>query len=241
MSFGHQPFFRNAFLSLGHDPLSTDYYRPKRSINRRAFFSFHFDDVMRVNNVRNAWRAHRRDTSPVSSFTDSSLWESKQLEVPESIKSLIRDGVQGTSAVCVLAGSSTWNRRWVRYEMARSVVDEKGLLAVHLNGINHHQSRRPDPYGPNPLDYMAVGWNDRGQYCLYERVLRRTALGGDQWIWQRYSDYTRAVNLPAYLSPPTYGYVIPLSTGAASYCYAQHDGYHNIGSWIDHAARTVGR
>ena len=61
---------------------------------------------------------------------------------PESLKNLIRDGVEHTSAVCVLVGSETWSRRWVRYEIARAVIDDRGLLAVHLNNIEH-QSETP--------------------------------------------------------------------------------------------------
>src|SRR6185437_5106692 len=107
-------------------------------IKRRVFFSFHFDDVMRVNNVRNAWKITHPDGTSNRSFRDSSLWESRKYENPETIKQLIRAGVLNTSAVCVLAGSMTWDRRWVRYEIARAIIDGRGLLTVHLNNINHH-------------------------------------------------------------------------------------------------------
>lgn len=217
-------------------------HNAQQAVRRRAFFPFHFDDVMRVNNVRLAWRAHRRAASPVPTFTDSSLWESKKLHAPESIKSLIRDGVQGTSAVCVLVGSSTWDRRWVRYEIARSVVDKKGLLVVHLNGINHHQSRSPDPYGLNPLDYMAVGKDLHGRYHLFEKECGWNAdLARYEWGWHRYKDYQLPVDLPWYLPDPRPGYVTPLSRGTLSYCYIGDKGYQNIGLWIDAAARAVGR
>ena len=75
-------------------------------IKRKAFFSFHFDDIMRVNVVRNAWKIGHPDTALMRSFYDSSLWESKKLEGPEAVKRLIRDGVGYTSAVCVLVGST---------------------------------------------------------------------------------------------------------------------------------------
>jgi hypothetical protein len=66
-------------------------------------------------------------------FYDGSLWESRKAEGDEAIKTLIREGVQYTSAVCVLVGTETWTRRWVKYEIARSVMDERGLLVVHIN------------------------------------------------------------------------------------------------------------
>jgi hypothetical protein len=41
------------------------------------------------------------------SFLDSSFWESRKLENEEALKRLMREGVQYTSAVCVLAGKET--------------------------------------------------------------------------------------------------------------------------------------
>ena len=95
---------------------------------------------MRVNVVRNAWKIVRPEY-PLGgrTFYDSSLWESRQLEDPETLKRLIREGVGYTSAVCVLVGTETALRRWVRYEIARAVIDKRGLLAVHLNGVRHHK------------------------------------------------------------------------------------------------------
>ena len=83
-----------------------------------------------------------------------------------------------TSAVCVLVGSETWLRRWVRYEIARAVIDELGLLAVHINSIRHHQRLTTDALGPNPLEYMAVGKVQDGALvrcdiiCLRKRSCR---------------------------------------------------------------------
>jgi MTH538 TIR-like domain (DUF1863) len=73
---------------------------------RRTFFSFHYADVMRVNNVRNSGEfktSSQTSGRAVEGFYDGSLWESRKLEGPEAIKNLIRSGVHNTSAVCVLA------------------------------------------------------------------------------------------------------------------------------------------
>lgn len=204
---------------------------------RKVYFSFHFDDVMRVNNVRNAWKIDHPDAPEMRSFYDSSLWERRQLESPESLKRLIRDGVEHTSAVCVLVGSETWYRRWVRYEIARAVIDGRGLLAVHLNNIRHHVRLQPDPWGPNPLEYIAVGkvrpnvWA-APKYYLFE-------WNGQMWV--PYQDYTDAVNLPRYLADPAEGGLTALSAGTVIYDYINHEGHKNIGAWIDQAAQTVGR
>lgn len=78
--------------------------------NRKAFFSFYFGDIMRVNVVRNAWKGIRPDSGIGGrTFYDSSLWKSRQLEDPETLKRLIREGVEYTSAVCVLVGNRDSN------------------------------------------------------------------------------------------------------------------------------------
>ena len=191
---------------------------------------------MRVNNVRNAWKIDHPDNAIYRSFQDSSLWERRQLEGDDAVKRLIREGVQYTSAVCVLAGTDTWNRRWVHYEIARAVIDERGLLTVHINGLNHHQTRAPHPRGPNPLAYMAVGKVQATalqtpKYYLFERKA-----GQYQWEWHRYDDYIDPVDKPRWLSDPAPGMVTPLSQNAAEYDYASQLGDKSIGSWIDTAA-----
>ncbi|MEJ6846718.1 TIR domain-containing protein [Sinorhizobium fredii] len=202
-------------------------------VKRKAFFSFHYDDIMRVNNVRQAFKLYNPGTvlgGPT--FYDSSLWESRKLEGDEALKRLIREGVEYTSVVCVLVGTNTWWRRWVKYEIARSIVDERGLLAVHINGINHHQRRVPDARGVNPLTRMAVGKMSDGTYRIFER----TSFG-----WERYSDYSSAVKLPKYLHEPAVGHVTPLNWNTMEYDFAAQNGSKNIGGWLDLAAKMAGR
>ena len=52
---------------------------------RRAYFAFHFDDIMRVNNVRNAWKIDHPDNALYRSFQDISLWERRQLEGADAL------------------------------------------------------------------------------------------------------------------------------------------------------------
>jgi hypothetical protein len=104
------------------------FFRPP-VVKRKAFFSFHYDDIMRVNNARMTGTLKNPAASAMRTFYDGSLWESRKLQGPEALKQLIRDGVKETSAVCVLIGTHTWGRRWVRYEIARAVIDNRGLSA----------------------------------------------------------------------------------------------------------------
>jgi hypothetical protein len=217
-----------------------------RGVKRKAFFSFHFDDVMRVNVVRNAWKITHPDSDAVRSFYDSSLWERRKLEGDDALKRLIREGVSYTSAVCVLIGSETWLRRWVKYEIARSIIDGRGLLAIHLNSIRHHQTQTPHTRGPNPLEFMAVGkvqatLLSEPRYYLFEKLAVPNGLGGYMWQWHRYSDFTDPVKLPRWLRDPQPDYVMPLSANADQYDYIAADGHKNIGAWIDRAAQRAGR
>lgn len=210
------------------------------SQKRRVFFSFHYADIMRVNNVRNcgAFKTSSSDSSSkrsIEGFYDRSLWEAKKLAGPDALKQLIRDGIHNTSAICVLAGTSTWERRWVRFEIARGVIENRGLLTVYINSLMHHQDRKVHPHGPNPLDYLGIYRSKEAipKYYIYEK--------NSQGNWGPYGDYTLAVDVPNYLTAPASGYVTPLSQGTKTYDFVSGTGHANIGSWIDGAARAVGR
>jgi hypothetical protein len=248
------PFGRLAAASdlFGPPPstlLGSLYAPPKpvaSAIKRKAFFSFHYDDIMRVNVVRNAWKITHPDNALMRSFYDSSLWESRKLEGDDAVKRLIREGVEYTSAVCVLIGTDTWLRRWVRYEIARAIIDGRGLLGVHLNSIRHHHTQTPHTRGYNPFEFLAVGKEQAAvlstpRYYLYEKQAMPNGVGGYGWVWNRYSDFTSSVTLPPWLADPVPGYVTPLSQNATVYDYIADDGHRNIGSWIDKAAQGAGR
>jgi hypothetical protein len=82
---------------MGFSPSSLGAFAPP--IKRKAFFSFYFNDVMRVNVVRNAWKITHPDSLLMRSFYDSSMWETKMAEGEAALRRLIREGVCYTSAV----------------------------------------------------------------------------------------------------------------------------------------------
>jgi hypothetical protein len=238
------PPARSPFNALYTPPQNPKAVAPETK--RKAFFSFHFDDIMRVNNVRNAWKIAHPDSALNRSFYDSSLWEARKLIGPEGIKQLIRVGVLRTSVVCILAGSMTWDRRWVKYEIARAIIDGRGLLTVHLNSINHHQTRGAHPLGRNPLAHMGIAKLQPNKYLppkyyIYEMMLVPDGNGELIRQWKPYSDYTLAVKKPVWLTDPKVDYVMPLSVDAAEHDYELDHGHRNIGSWIDNAAKQAGR
>jgi hypothetical protein len=199
---------------------------------RGIFFSFHYADIHRVNNVRNAMQ-FQKDVKDASCFIDKSVWEEAKLTNPESLKSMIRREMQFSSVVCVLYGSETWARRWVRYEIARSVVDKKGLMAASINSLTHINDRVPHARGPNPLAYMGVGEIEDGTHRLFE-----FAADG---LWHRYEDHLGPVQIPEYLPTPAPGHLSPLHHGAMTYDFQQQNGWKNLGGWADLAAKAAGR
>ena len=198
---------------------------------RRVFFSFHYqNDIWKVNQVRNSWRYNHENTRESEGFYDGSIWERSQRTGPDSLKTLIRDGIKNTSVTCVLVGSETYSRRWVRYEIARSVIKKNGLLAVNIH-LMGNQMGYPSQRGPNPLEYMGV-YNVNGSIFLAEYK-------NGQWI--RYNDYTQSVDLPATWHRPHNRDVIELSKYSELYCYKTQYGGTNFPSWVRQAAANVGR
>jgi hypothetical protein len=128
---------------------------------KRVFFSFHYQDVadFRANVVRNHWRTKPdRDSA---GYFDASVWEKAKKEGPLAIKRLINGALQNTSNTCVLIGSETFARLWVRYEIFKSLVCRNYIFGVHINGIpdKYRQTRRN---GPNPFEYLGITISDDG-------------------------------------------------------------------------------
>jgi hypothetical protein len=98
---------------------------------------------------------------------------------------LMREKVQHSSVVCVLVGTDTWKGRWVKYEIARAVIDKKGLLSVAINGLPHVGTRQPDKPGFNPLDIMGVYEGNNGRSYLAEKRRVPTSTNPSQYGPQR--------------------------------------------------------
>lgn len=206
-------------------------YMQQITRKRRVFFSFHYQpDIIRVNQVRNSWRYQKPDNRLAEGFFDGSLWERSKRTSDDSLKTLIRQGLENTSVTVVLAGAQTWQRRWVRYEIARSVVKGNGLLTVHIDRLKNFQGFTSQA-GPNPLDYMGI-YNDSGSIRIAEKTNGQ---------WYRYSDYTLAVDLPRTWAPPFSNNVTPLSQFARRACYVGGYGAENFSNWVRQAAADVGR
>lgn len=198
---------------------------------RRTFFSFYYKpDVWRAWNVRNCWVLKPEEEVSVG-FFDSSVFEASQKESDDALKTFLRNGLKNTSVTCVLAGTGTWSRRWVRYEIARSVLKGNGFLTVFIHGVKN-QAQEVAERGADPLAQMGLYKTDNGIFLA--------EWSGGKWI--QYADYTLAiVESDLWFSPPTSNNVIKLSNHCVSYDFTAQNGRENIGGWIETAAGLAGR
>jgi hypothetical protein len=133
----------------------------------------------------------------------------------------------------VLAGTTTFSRRWVRYEIARSVLRGNGLITVYIDGLECPNEGYAQP-GPNPLDHMGLYMKRDGTFRFCER--------NEDGDWWPYDDFTGAVmRWPKFLPKPTVANKpIALSMGADQHDYCG-DGYQNLSAWIQAAAVKAGK
>lgn len=118
---------------------------------RKCFFSFHFEnDVWRAGQVRNIGAVE--GNAPVA----SNDWEKVKKSGDGAIQAWIDDQMKGVSCVIVLIGTDTHTRPWVRHEIKRAWELGKGIVGVHIHGLedtNGETSKK----GQNPLDQLTVG------------------------------------------------------------------------------------
>ena len=99
---------------------------------RQVYFSFHYDDVWRVNQIRNSGLLFG-DKSV--GFADRSLWEESKAKNARTLQKVIRDALKGTSVTAVLIGAQTASRRWVTYEIEQSIERGNALIGVHIHKL----------------------------------------------------------------------------------------------------------
>lgn len=197
------------------------------------FYSFHYADVNRVNQVRQSGKIRPIDSERVKTVQDRSLWERKKSVNEEYLKRSISKNVYGTSSTCVLTGRDTWERPWCRFEIARSLLNGNGIFAVRIDHLYCIGQRCYGTPGPNPLDFMAVGRDKNGRIQVYEFVNNG---------WFVISTMTKQLlRWPKWLEPVGNGYVRQLSSGAPIYDYESGNGARLLLYWANQAAKAAGR
>jgi len=100
---------------------------------RKVFFSFHYQrDIWRVNQIRNLPEV---TGMAAAGFQDASLWEKTKKEGDVAIKRMIDNALYGTSVTVVFIGNQTVNRKYVNYEITKSLEIGNGLVGVHIHHL----------------------------------------------------------------------------------------------------------
>jgi hypothetical protein len=192
---------------------------------KRVYFAFHYQDVIdfRANVVRNHWvtKEHR----DAAGFFDASLWETARKQGDVAIKRLINSGLQGTSVTCVLIGSRTYTRPWVRYEILKSFKRGNYILAVHINSITG-KNTLTKPLGADPLSYVGVTFSDSGLTAtLYEKINGQ---------WHEYSEVDNCASYRVDPVPTKYrGQGYNLTRLFPTNDWVVDDGFNNFAHWVD--------
>ena len=180
--------------------------------------------------VRNSWVTKvAQGERKGAGFFDSSVFEAKEREGVEILKRFLRDGLQHSTVTCVLVGAETTLRRWVRYEIFRSFVRGNGLLAVRIHriaGFNKLQCAE----GSNPFDNLAFTVN--GDQLRFKEYMQ------SGWEFARDVGYMTLSDVAYNLGDKTNH---TFSTLFPIYDWQANDGYNNLGTWIEAAARQGGR
>jgi hypothetical protein len=62
-------------------------------LKRKVYFDF--DDLMRTNDVRQAWKIHHPHSADNCSFFDRSIWESRNIKDGKTLKALMQGAMAG--------------------------------------------------------------------------------------------------------------------------------------------------
>ena len=191
---------------------------------KRVYFGFHYQDVIdfRANVVRNHWLT--KPDREVAGFFDASLWEAARKKGKVALKRLINAGLEGTSTTCILIGSRTYARPWVRYEVLRSFKRGNQILAVHINSIKGKDGSTK-VLGPNPLRHVGVTFSQTGLTAtLYQR------LGGE---WYKYHEIDGRASFQCGPVPAKYrGKGFHLGHFFPTYNWLADNGYENFSTWV---------
>ena len=126
-------------------------------MKRRVFFSFHYGrDVGRIGQIRNSWLTKGES----SKFLDAAEWESIKRNGDAAISNWINEQLNGTSVTVVLIGAKTADRRWVRYEIKKSIAKRNGLVGIYIHNVKDFKTRQTkdfktrqtDDKGENPFE-----------------------------------------------------------------------------------------
>jgi hypothetical protein len=186
---------------------------------RRVFFSFHYQDVIdfRANVVRN----HNVTKDNNGGYFDASIWESAKKQGDTALKRLINGSLENTTVTAVLIGTFTYSRRWVRYEIMKSIERGNYLMGVHINNIPC-KNGQTKTLGNNPLNYLGLQISSDG------RRGSPTEWNGSQWVYYKDLAAFDIAQQPSDLRNKN----IQLSHWFNTYDWIVDNGYKHFSTWV---------
>lgn len=128
---------------------------------RRVFFSFHYQrDIWRVNQIRSIPNV---TGCAAAGFSDASLWEETKKKGDAAIKALIDKGLENTSTTVVCIGSQTAGRKYIDYEIERSIARGNGIVGIQIHELKDKDGKS-DTAGATPTKL------DKNGYKVYKYV-----------------------------------------------------------------------
>ena len=189
---------------------------------KKVCFSFHYQGVgdFRANVVRN--HGNFKLDKQEAGYYDSSMWEKAKKESSLALKKLINKGLNNTSNTCVLVGSETYKRPWVRYEILKSFIKGNHLLAVHINGIKC-KNKETKNLGKNPFDHVGLYAKDKDTIDLVEYKSNK---------WYYYTEIDSKSSFSFKNHGLSIGNTHKLSKFYSIYKWNGDDGFNNFKDWI---------
>lgn len=188
---------------------------------RKVYFAFHYQDVadLRANVVR---KHNFTKGVEQAGYYDYSIWEESKKTGDLAIKRMINSELDGTSVTAVLIGSETYARRWVRYEIFKSIQRGNGLLGIHINSIKgKDQKTKCD--GPDPFAHLGLQIAENGL------TGRPTVWDGRRWVYYSDHDAFSISQQPVNKRGNNY----QLSHWFRTYDWINDSGYSYFNDWIE--------
>jgi len=121
---------------------------------RRVFFSFHYQYVWKVNQIRNIPNI---TGAAAAGFQDASLWEEAKRKGDREIKNMIDAALVNTSVTVVFVTHGTAGRKYINYEIDQSLAKGNGLVAVQIHHLKD-QNGQTGSAGAIPSQIDANGF-----------------------------------------------------------------------------------
>ena len=135
---------------------------------RRVFFSFDYRYVWKVNQIRSMPNVIG---TAAAGFQDASLWEEAKTKGDKTITAMIDKALQNTSVTVVCVNYGTANRKFIEYEIDKSLEKGNGLVAVQIHELKDANGNKGSPGAiPDQIeanDFKAYNYTNKEALAKY--------------------------------------------------------------------------